>query len=257
MGHKIKCLLRILPTTDILHRNYPRIIPSDLYCQRCNIHSESNTHLWSCKESHLFLTNAQSTLSRSIVLLIAQLKGNATAVPEITRYVRSLPLFAAPSPSDPDFMSHPFILLCNQLIPSQLINIFKTFRISNKLYSRPLMDILSIVHNYIYTNIWKARSLIFKIWKEEHNITKESFKMAPVSSRFTSAPVSRPRRNSGWNGRSSFSTIISCRSPLADPISRLSLNVDWIRWTSSNFLHSLPWHNAYFLDYTYNPSLVD
>ena len=257
MGHKIKCLLQILPTTDILHRNYPRIIPADLYCQRCNITSESNTHLWLCPESQLFLTNAQSTLSRSIVMLIAQFKGDATVISEITRYVRNLPLFSAPDPSAPEFLSHPFILFCNNFIPMQLIHIFKTFHIPTKLYSQPLMDILSVVHSYLYVNIWKARSLIFKIWKEEHNITKDSFKLAPTSSRLTSESRSCSRRNSNRNGRSSISTNVSCRSPIADPTSRLSLNADWIRWTSSNFLHSVPWHNAYHLDYTYNSVLVN
>ena len=251
MGHKIKCILRVLPTTDILHRNYPEVIPELMSCLRCNKHIETNYHLWNCQDSQIYITNAQSTLSRSIVALIVQFKEDSCNVREITNYVRNLHLFKAPALDPDEFSSHPFVLFCNNLIPVQLIKIFSVFKISLKHYKQPLLDILSIVHKYIYNNIWKARSHSFKLWKESNNITKSSFQKSDKATGSSTTGVSSQQRRA----RSSNRSHPQLRSPLSvPPASRVYDDADWIRWTSSNFLHSIPWHNALYLDNCYTHS---
>ena len=57
--------------------------------------------------------------------------------------------------------------------------------------------------------------------------------------------VSSTRRS---HVRSSF-----IRSVLADPPFKNILHFDWVRWTSSNFLHSIPWFSAYHVSESYSP----
>src|SRR5947208_13607749 len=47
-GKKIKYLLNLLLTTDVLHRNYPNLI-QPLRCFQCSVSPETNLHLWHCK----------------------------------------------------------------------------------------------------------------------------------------------------------------------------------------------------------------
>ena len=44
--------------TDILHRNFPNLITSQLKCLRCNQTEETNDHLWQCPESQIYIYNA-------------------------------------------------------------------------------------------------------------------------------------------------------------------------------------------------------
>jgi len=72
LGKKLKLLTNTLPTTDILHRNYPELITQTMQCFLCNSASESNDHFWACPVVYNNLRNVTLEFRRHLTFNIVQ-----------------------------------------------------------------------------------------------------------------------------------------------------------------------------------------
>ena len=232
---KLKYHLNQLPTTDILHRNYPKLIDQQS-CFLCNTVAESNHHLWKCYKVTNYLYNAARGLAHSIIKFVTSHRPKQAR--SITSYINSLELFNPVQYQNgrPLRVNHPVLMMFNQLIPNTLVNIFHKYRIGIKFTKPFLLNELTIFYKYLHVNIWKFRNVHFKNFKSTHNINKQSFKdyhvMFPSNPPSSStAPVNRHSQRNGHLDRTSPPHLISHHN---DPIA------DWIIWTSSNFLHNGP-----------------
>jgi len=85
----------------------------------------------------------------------------------------------------------------------------------------------------IYNQVWKTRSQNFKIWKSSMEISKSDF----ISYR-----RNHPHTTSHAPTRHSQSDIsLTLYYDNFKPPNIVTKSSDWIIWTSSNFLHNIPW----------------
>src|SRR5205085_150208 len=89
-SYKLKYHLNQLPTTDILNRNYPRLI-EHLNCFICNKTPESNLHLWRCPIVIDHLYNAARTMAFKIINFLVNIYPKQTNC--IVSYINHLELF--------------------------------------------------------------------------------------------------------------------------------------------------------------------
>jgi len=241
-SYKYKYHFNMNPTCDRLASNYPGLIP-ELKCFMCKASQDTNHHLWRCPTARTYIHNGCRPLATDIVNKIHDLQPN-NSLTSIKKYIYNLNLFNPYLLSDRNRNirnNHPVFLLYNQLIPNSLINIFKHFKIPTKHFKQFLLNALSKFFKYLHTNIWKTRSSHFKIWKLNNNINKNSFKnykRQPYTG--NTSNTSRPR------GRA--------RTNVFNPLNcdwKHNRIEEWIRWTSSYFIHNLPWYRL--IDYTDNP----
>src|SRR5581483_2272264 len=168
MSYKIKYHLNRLPTTDILHLQYPRLIQQHK-CFFCSKAQDNNVHLWRCTKVIDHLYNASRSLARGIIVFLSSIYPKKST--SITTYVNHLELFN-PAPfrsGHPLRENHPIFILFNQLLPNCLVNIFKKYRVNSKKSMPFLFTALADFYKHLHINIWKTRSVHFKNYKHTNN----------------------------------------------------------------------------------------
>ena len=245
-GSKIKYTLNILPTTDVLNRNYPKLI-QPLLCFSCTKHLESNIHLWRCVHARTHLHNACSALKIGIINIFKDLKPNAWK--KVRNHVMRMNIFQV-DVHNPKLLrnNHPILMLFHQLIPKCISEIFSTFKLGHNLYKSHLLNLLSDFYKHLHINIWSSRSKLFKIWKQEHNIKKDDFKNYYKMHKNNNSTDNDPLRNNIPRKQRKPVTIFNHLNSnnTSSPID------DWIIWVSSNYLDNRPWHNTTF---TFHPTI--
>ena len=240
-GKKIKYLLNLLPTTDVLHRNYPKLI-QPLRCFQCSDSPESNLHLWRCKHAKIFLHNASSCLKISIINIFKQHKPKSWK--KVRDYIIKMNIFDVQvNRSSPLPISHPLLMFFHQLIPKCITDIFKKFKLGLSKYRTPLLDSLHTFYQYLNTNIWIPRTKEFKNWKHIHNIRRSDFKNYYRNHRDSNSSQQTHHNTppSSMRARRAidiYNRLNSSRGPDDED--------NWIIWVSSNFIHNNPWYRAFF-----------
>ena len=244
-GHKLKYFSKNMPTTDILHHNFPNLITSQLKCLRCNQTEETNDHLWQCPESQIYIYNASRMIYCNIFQLI--LSNSKASQNTIHNFMSKLNIFNVKISGQLLTHDHPIILLYHQLIPEDLIASFKHFKIKKKIYEPTLLQLIYSFFSYLHLNIWKDRSTLFKIWKSTHNINKTDFKNYNKIHRSSRQPTNTHTQIKQPH-------IKNIKTPLNDHNRPNNPQEDWIIWTSSNFIHNLPWYHCLHKDIAYSPA---
>ncbi|UZO27864.1 uncharacterized protein OCT59_020051 [Rhizophagus irregularis] len=69
---KIRCSTFSLPTKDILHQNFPLLLPADkLNCFFCNNILETNDHFWTCLQLRTTIVNIFKKLGQDLIDILA------------------------------------------------------------------------------------------------------------------------------------------------------------------------------------------
>ena len=89
-SYKYKYHLNQLPTTDILHKHYPKLIKHHL-CFICNRSMDSNHHLWRCPHVIDYLYNAARGLAKQIIQFLGDIYPHK--IRSIISYINHLELF--------------------------------------------------------------------------------------------------------------------------------------------------------------------
>ena len=103
--------------------------------------------------------------------------------------------------------------------------------------------------NDIYINIWKVRNHLCNIWKETLNIKKKDFtsyrslRTSSTNGNSATATTSRKRKRSRFIPNTSHISIYQDGFLPKNPLTPVT---DWIKWTSSNFRHHIPWNNTFY-----------
>ena len=239
-GRKIKYLLSLLPTTDVLHRNYPKLI-QPLQCFQCSAATESNLHLWRCRHSRQFLHNACSMLKTSIINIFKQHRPKSWK--KVRDYILRMNIFDINVYNSSLLLeTHPFLMLFHQLIPRCITDIFKIFKVGLAKYKFSLLESLQKVYQYLNTNIWIPRTVEFKNWKHIHNIRRKDFKNYYYNHPSHKSSDQSDQDKNPTNTRvrrkiNIYNRLNSSRGPDDED--------DWIIWVSSNFIHNRPLYKTF------------
>jgi hypothetical protein len=138
---------------------------------------------------------------------------------------------------------HLLIFLLNYT-PNELLAPFQAAIRSKERIKRLLLSFVHDLHVEIYNTIWKTRNSKFKEWKIFNNISKKTFQNYRRRQTHNSPPSKdhsrRQPTQSSWQ----------YRCPYSDDRRTLVITVMWIYFTSSNFLHNLPWYHS--LDFLFS-----
>ena len=128
-------------------------------------------------------------------------------------------------------------LLVHNILPVSLTKIFRSARLTLKKVKAEFFAALVIFHKSLNGSIWKHRTRLFDLWKEEHSITKQDFKDYRHNRSLT-AVRSNTSRNRSYNAHAPvIYTVLNEHARPPSPIS------EWIVWTSSNFKHKSQWYS--------------
>ena len=194
--------------------------------------------------------NASRMIYHNIFQLI--LSNSKVSQNTIHNFMSKLNIFNVNISGQPLTHDHPIILLYHQLIPEDLIASFKHFKIRKKIYEHTLLQLIYSFFSYLHLNIWKDRSTLFKIWKSTHDINKTDFKNYNKIHRSSHQPTNKHTQNNQPHVKDKPQLI---KTPLNDHNRPNDPQEDWIIWTSSNFIHNLPWYHCLHKDIAYSPSI--
>lgn len=157
LGWKIKSSNNLLPTLDILNRNYPTLIQGCTLCLLCNAMEDSNAHFWSCPALSYDISSVFTHLSQHLFDLLTRYGDKLTfSIQDSINYsntfswvLRDKSLNLSPT------LPTTSLLLLRSYISSDLYYIFRIhFR-----YQRTLMTHLLTFMDYASTlikqTLWK------------------------------------------------------------------------------------------------------
>ncbi|PKK66007.1 hypothetical protein RhiirC2_853199 [Rhizophagus irregularis] len=243
---RIKCSNYHLPTLDSLNRNYPDILKGFDTCFLCSSAQETNEHFWTCPESIRILKDIfmkHESIYKS--LIINNLDRNI--IDDLDKVNFNSPVFSCfnlPIKTISDAKDLHCILI--NMVPSSIIKPFQDAKIPKKLTKNLFLTFLFNLHRDIYELLWKIRTMKWKQYKIDHNITKSSFTKRLTQRKeqrrqnFQEISPNNPDNNNILN--------IGYTNPFMTSRCNLDESVLWIYLTSSNFRHNLPWINSLYLD---------
>jgi ribonuclease HI len=233
-----------LPTLDILQRNYPSIIKNKTECLLCDSTIESNEHLWKCDFS---LRALYKIFSKHREILISLLQSNASKplilINDTVKYSLLFKWTFKPYDSQIFDDDHPIMLLIRNYIPQDLVGIFEANFRNRHEYKKLLLDFIYNLHLDIYKSIWKIRSDKWVELKRSLRINKASFKS--LKQRRKDNHNTTPQHNSPFQHTHRTRSEFTYRNPYNDHRSyRTNHHQAFIRFTSSNFLHSCTFYQS-------------
>jgi hypothetical protein len=207
---------------------------------------ESNEHLWKC-EFTLNTLHGIFTTHREILLSL--LKSNASKlsilIDDTVKFSQLFKWTYKDYNSQTFNKDHPILLFIRNYIPQDLVGIFEGHFSNRAEYKKLLLNFIYNLHLDIYKSIWKVRSEKWAELKRSLRINKLSFKAIKRKRQenndndTTLPPNSSPQRL-----RRTRSQFIY-RNPFNDHRSyRTNHHQAFIRFTSSNFLHSSTFYQS-------------
>ncbi|PKY17728.1 hypothetical protein RhiirB3_430406 [Rhizophagus irregularis] len=248
---KIRCSTLSLPTLDILNRNYPLLINNNITCLFCDSDSESNHHLWMCKNTREIIKECFITMGNNLIDLL-----NTHADKSLLLTNDSVKFSKTFRWAYRNEEIHPVaVLLLKSFVTNDIVGIFRSHFHSLKSIMKLLLPFIHECSILFKMNIWKKRNEKWKIHRELLGLTKKSFKEYYQTYRHnpSAQPSSRNRQrnNREFNYSNPFNSFRNFK---------LSKDFLYILFSSSNFLHSGPFftHLKANDDITYNsPSSID
>jgi hypothetical protein len=216
-------------------------------CFLCNEETESNNHIWQCSKT---LSLLKPIFDNHAIKLHAILTEHADSPPCIWQdSIRFCQLFSWTRDQQTNVAHHRILLtfLLNY-IPQELLVPFQAAIKSKKKIKRLLLNFVHDLHVDIYTTIWKLRCSYLKEWKVRNNITRKSFTSYRRHNKSDSSMIINT------HSLRAVRTSWQYRCPYDDDRRARDNKVMWIYFTSSNFLHNLPWFH--FLDFSFGSDLV-
>jgi hypothetical protein len=226
-----------------------------LICQSCTTHSDSNTHVSLC---HTHLTALQQIFPKIKSLLFTLIENNATGLTfDLLERINRSSLFNLDHTSESRLipLTHPFLLLIYNIIPTELGQFFYNYVGNGKSRDRTFITFLSEVYNSINQIVWYSHIDNTKKWEKSLRITKNKKKFYRRNHKNNEQNNITRRRNRisrdsfNPNSTSALTSYLQRR-----PYYKYNPTFDdqaHIRWTSSNFLHSGHWKiietNYFFL----------
>jgi hypothetical protein len=138
---------------------------------------------------------------------------------------------------------HPIMLLIQNYIPQDLVGIFEANFRNRHEYKKLLLDFIYNLHLDIYKSIWKIRSDKWVELKRSLRINKASFKS--LKQRRKDNHNTTPQHNSPFRHTHRTRSEFTYRNPYNDHRSyRTNHHQAFIRFTSSNFLHSCTFYQS-------------
>jgi ribonuclease HI len=167
---KIKISTGHLATLDILNRNFPKLINNNTLCFFCKRHDD---HIWNCQEIRSQLSNEFDRLARFLEkLLIDNSDKLQISVHSTIKYSKT---FRWTSHHSYDLPPEPTLLI-KSYITDDLYSIFKAHFSHRKNLEKHLFIFMNECSSTFKSKFWKQRSLLWKAWKADNNITKNDFK---------------------------------------------------------------------------------
>lgn len=240
LNFKMESLNFSLLTGDILKRNYPKLYPDiEITCPKCNVEHDTNPHLSLCSNHLSALYTILCTHRIKLIDLLT--KVNDKSVPsEVMRTVNKTEFFKHTLSQTPELLvlqlTHPSLLIHN-FIPYELSYLFISF-ISQKLVVTNFFRLyLWTFSRFIQNHMARQSTETLHFWTTTQYHAEEKEKLPPHFQIEWSNYVNKPKTALAILGHLSQNLPISPR-----PYHQLSLMWSlYIRWTSSNFLHSGTW----------------
>jgi hypothetical protein len=201
-------------------------------CFLCEMDKETNDHLWNCPKVLDILKPIFKKYYDKYKTLITSESDSTYAL--YSDAITRCPIFkwTKKPPINIKDNNDLHSLLMNY-IPISITYPFKAAQINKKTTKTLLLKFIYELQKEIYEQIWKRRSIKWKNYKKEHDITKKSF--IEYRKNFPKGTGERTRRTHNHGQTKLY------RSPLYENVRSQDNNILWIYLTSSNFMHNLPW----------------
>jgi hypothetical protein len=235
-----------LLTLDILQRNFPFIIKNNTQCLLCDSTIESNEHLWKCDFS---LRTLHKIFSTHQDILLSLLQSNASKpsvlINDTVKYSLLFKWTYKPYDSQIFDDDHPILLLIRNYIPRDLVGIFEANFRNRYEYKKLFLDFIYNLHLDIYKSIWKIHSEKWAELKRSLRINKTSFKSLKCKRQENNNDNTTSSHNSSFQHTHRTRSHFIYRNPYIDHRSyRTNHHQAFIRFTSSNFLHSCTFYQS-------------
>ncbi|PKC05193.1 hypothetical protein RhiirA5_378822 [Rhizophagus irregularis] len=238
---KIRCSTLSLPTKDILHCNFPLLIPADkLDCFFCNNDMETNEHIWTCPQTRVIIMNIFMKLGQDLInLLNKQADKHSLIINDSVKYSKTFRWAFRNEPIHPAA-----ILLMKSYVTRDLVGIFRSHFNTIKTITTLLLPFIHHCSMTFKSDLWKLRNEKWKLLRTELGLTKKSF--LNYRKNITSDPLvihDITPLDSRRNPRKR--KIFTYTNPFCNNFRNFKLEKDFlfILFTSSNFLHSGPFFN--------------
>jgi hypothetical protein len=140
---------------------------------------------------------------------------------------------------------HPILLLIRNYIPQDLVGIFEAHFCNQHEYKKFLLNFIYNLHLDIYKSIWKIRYEKWVELKRSLHINKLSFKYAKRKRQENNSDNTSSSPNSSSQHTHRTHPQFVYRNPYNDHRSyRTNHHQAFIRFTSSNFLHSCTFYQS-------------
>ena len=133
-----------------------------------------------CSENTHILSNIFNKYANKLYNLISS--HSDTLITTINTDIRNNPVFNWARTTNSPNISQQAILLCHNLIPTDLTNMLKKYFCSRQNITNYVTPFIENFTNDIYVSIWKPRSIAFKAWKSLNNINRKSFQTLRANS---------------------------------------------------------------------------
>src|ERR1051325_3078293 len=226
---------------------YTNLIPAYTPCFFCNNEPETNNHIWQCPQVTSLIYNCTRKAAYTLIHTIHSL--SQKSISQVTETINNSPIFAWTLSPNEHTPSSQILLIIHQIIPSDLIKLIKILVPPPHPIKALIFNFMLNLTNDIYINIWKVRNHLCNIWKETLNIKKKDFtsyrslRTSSTNDKSATATTSRKRKRSRFVPNTSHIPIYKDGFLPKNPLTPVT---DWIKWTSSNFRHHIPWNNTFY-----------
>jgi hypothetical protein len=169
---KIRCSTLSLPTKDILHRNFPLLLPEDkLNCFFCDNFVETNDHFWTCTQMRDLIVNIFKKLADDLINLLNLHADKHSSL--IKDSIKNSQTFRWAFHNEP---IHPSaFLLMKSYVSRDMVGIFRTHLNTIKTTTKLLLPFIHHCSQTFKLDLWKVRNEKWKTLRQELGLTKKSF----------------------------------------------------------------------------------
>ncbi|RIA83521.1 hypothetical protein C1645_833707 [Glomus cerebriforme] len=239
ISYKIKSMNSLLPTCDLLQRNYPHVYPkTPISCPSCNLSTDSNDHIILCSIYSPIIVDLLFTHESMLTQFLYDKQPTPHKIPRdnIQTWISLTPIFAA-NRSVPVSDNLDLILISHQFIPKSFDDLFMKIFPKKKPRRAHLIDFLHFLLMDLRKITWLAHCDARAEWEKSLNISQ---------------CCKRPRQRTSSRQSASNSRVTQIhRTDTPSTTQNVYASSLWLIWASSNFLHSGSWthHRSITLHY--------
>ncbi|CAB4424282.1 unnamed protein product [Rhizophagus irregularis] len=169
---KIRCSTLSLPTKDILHRNYPLLLPEDkLNCFFCADNLETNEHFWTCPQMRDMIIKIFKRLGQDLIILINKYADkHSLLINDSIKYSQTFRWAYRNEPIHPAA-----ILLMKSYVSRDMVGIFRSHFTTIKTITTLLLPFIHHCSLIFKSDLWKVRNEKWKTLRSELGWTKKDF----------------------------------------------------------------------------------